>query len=84
MPLPSNIKVKRDDKDGSKKISSFFTDEEIQTLVSQAKESALQGDRNLQRFLLEQLFGKSPYTATDNEDKKNKQKFGVIFLPERE
>ena len=78
------IKVRKDGKDNSRKIASYFTDEEVKALISQAKESALQGDKNLQRFLLEQLFGKSPYTAADDTDKKNKQKFGVIFLPERE
>ena len=41
-------------------IKDYFTKQEIVDLVNSAKDKAEQGDQNLMKFLLEQIFGKAP------------------------
>lgn len=41
-------------------IRDFFSKEEITKLVEDAKTRAAKGDKDLMKFLLEQIFGKAP------------------------
>ena len=42
------------------KIKDFFTEEDIKELVEQVKKKAREGNDNMLKMLIEQIFGKAP------------------------